>query len=274
MHEQARAHYDMGTGAYVRADYKTAAQEFALADRMSPSAVALSAALDAAIQAELAPLAMELVQRSTRGPVDAPLAALVSKARARFSKRVGRVKVTCAAPCSAKLDGAPIELDADQFAWVGKHTVTLDRPGGASERPVDVTPEGRAEIVATDGPTPTPTPTPTSDSGISPVFFFTGVGLSAVLGAVAIASGVDTARKHDDYFTAKCDTQPPTNPFCAGKSADGISAQHRTNLFIGISAAAAVTTAVIGIFFTRWHSSVSAQVVGSAATAQLRVDLP
>jgi hypothetical protein len=289
MHEQARAHYDMGTGAYVRADYKTAAQEFALADKMSPSSVALSAALDAAIQAELGPLAMELVQRSARGGVDAPLASLVGKARARFGKRVGKVRVACGAGCTAKLDNAPIELEKDQFAWVGRHTVTVERQGGARERPVDVTAEGRVDVVVsgdpgatptptptptpgpTPGPTPTPTPTP-SDSGLSPSVFFTGVGLTTALGAVTIFSAVDTSHKHSDYFSLGCDKVLVAG--CVSTSTDGIAAQHRTNVLLGVTAGIAAATTVVGIFFTRWRSSVSAQVVGSAATAQLRVAWP
>ncbi len=309
MQEQARAHYDMGTGAYVRADYKTAAQEFALADRLSPSAVALTAALDAAVQAELGPLAMELVARAARGPADPPLAALVTKARGRFAKRVGRVRVVCSpAPCAASLDGAPIELGAEEYAWIGRHNVRLERAAGVSERPVDISAEGRVDLVVTEttpasvgaptpsptgtpsgAPTPSPTGTPSpaatsiaipakakapaaTDSGLSPAVFFTGVGVSVVLGAVTLASGLDTARKHDDYFSAHCEAL--ASAACASRAQDGVSAQHRTNVLLASTAVVATATTLIGVAFTRWHASASAQVVGSAATAQLRIAWP
>ena len=294
MREQARAHYDMGTGAYVRADYKTAAQEFALADRMSPSNVALSAALDAAIQADMPALGMELVARSSRATLDAATSALVTKARARFGKRVGRIRVACApAPCVAKIDGAQIEIDADQFVTVGRHVVTTDRREG--ERVVDVAAESRTDIVvdggnanatsppnatsnatstpnATATATPNATPNATDSSGISPVWFFTAAGITAALGTVTVLSAIDTQNKHSDYFNQRCDRFGSTS--CATMQNDGVSAQHRTNILLGVASAAAVGTAVLGIFFVRWRTSVSATVVGSAASAQLRVAWP
>jgi hypothetical protein len=121
-------------------------------------------------------------------------------------------------------------------------------------------------------PSPTPSPSPSPTPGVSPVWFFTGVGITAALGAVTLLSGLDTTRKHDDYFHQNCDRF--TSSACASASDAGISAQHRTNIFLGVTAVAAAGTAVLGLFFVRWKTSVSATVVGSAPMAQLRVALP
>src|SRR4029079_5886075 len=110
--------YDRGTAAHRRGDFAAAATEFALADEIAPSSVALQAALDAAIKADDAALGSDLLERSQRAPVAGALAARVKAASAAFAHRAGRLRAVCAeAPqCLATVDGKPLTIGKP--AWV------------------------------------------------------------------------------------------------------------------------------------------------------------
>jgi hypothetical protein len=132
--EGARRAYDRGVKAYDKHDVSTAAREFALADELSPSPVALRAALDAAIEADDPVLGMELVARAGRGPASPELAASVDKAKRAFSKRVGRVVLHCGdgRTCDGTIDGAPLAADKPRIVRVGDHQVRV-RSGATEE---------------------------------------------------------------------------------------------------------------------------------------------
>jgi hypothetical protein len=76
-----------------------------------------------------------------------------------------------------------------------------------------------------------------SGGGISPVFFFVGVGVTAAIGGGVIASGVDTLALNDDYMSGDDSARDP-----------GQAAQLRTNILVGAMGGAAVATLFLGIF--------------------------
>src|SRR5687767_10529928 len=88
---RAKEAYDRGVEAHNKGDMHKAAQEFARADALAPSGVALQAALDAAIEADDPALGGELLERSTREKPSGQLAASVSQAKTKFAGRAGRV---------------------------------------------------------------------------------------------------------------------------------------------------------------------------------------
>ena len=138
----ARRAYDRGVKAYAKHDAATAAREFALADELAPSPVALRAALDAAIEADDPVLGSELVERASRAPSPPELSASVEKAKRAFSKRVGRVVLHCGEgrTCDGTVDGAPLVPGKPRIVRVGDHQVRLR--SGATEESSRVTVAG------------------------------------------------------------------------------------------------------------------------------------
>lgn len=105
---------------------------------------------------------------------------------------------------------------------------------------------------------PTPAPEPARDAtpaagdgwpGLSPVWFFVGLGATAVIGGVTIWSGVDTMEDPG---------QEEVRTSCVGLGVDcpayqeGLDKQVRTNALIGVTASAAAVTAALGLLLTDW----------------------
>jgi len=268
--QEAHAAYDRGTAAYKRGDYQTAAREYAAADRMAPNIVALQAALDAAIQADDPVLGTQLVERASRLPEPPEaLVAFMVTAKKKFANRTGRIKVACdARPCLGAIDGAAASPGEPTVVRVGSHEVTVEATGHATKRIVTVEPEATvvvtppAEAVVSPPPeqtvsVPPPAPPPgsappPSSAGLSPVWFFTGLGLTAVAGGLTIASGIDTAKRHSDFQKAGCPTSAA--PGCSQLETDGEGAQSRTNVLLAVTAAFGVATALTA-FVVRWRRS-------------------
>jgi hypothetical protein len=78
---------------------------------------------------------------------------------------------------------------------------------------------------------------------VSPTVALVGGATTLVLASVTLWSGLDTTKAHDAYVAA---------PTKEGWD-NGRSKQLRTNILIGATAAAGVTTALIAIFWTKWH---------------------
>ncbi len=265
--EAVEAHraYDRGTQAYRRKDYVTAAREYAAADALSPSPVALQAALDAATQADDPVLGETLLERA-RGTARTPgLLVTMSVAEQRFAHRTGRIAIACPAqPCLATIDGAATDPSAPAIVRVGSHTVLVTSAGTTTTRAVTVAPDETVRVGAASASAPTSalTPASTPSPGLSPLWLLAGVGATAVAGGLAIASGVDTANR-SSAFAGCHSTLPPDN--CAQRASDGQSAQTRTNVLLGVTAALGVASA-LALPFVRWHAGPSPSASSAAAS--------
>jgi len=287
--------YNRGAAAHERGDHATAAREFAQADAIAPDPVTLRVALDAAVLADDPVLGGELVERAAQRPADAQLAEAVRAARERFAGRTGRVRVICPADegaheppresaCTATLDGQSIDAGRPVIARVGRHIVTTRRDGRAEQWAVEVKPDEVAEVVfAAPGPAAPPVDTrgvssPAEPGGgyLSPAWFFVGLGATAIAGGFAIALGVDTAGRHQDFLDAGC--AGSAHGDCSALADDGISAQHRANALLGVTAALGAATIAMGIlsFAVRGddRAVVSLGARGGGPVAALRVPLP
>ena len=241
--EIAHAAYDRGKRAYDAGRYGEAVHEFMQADELLPNPIALVHALQAAINIDDPLRGMALVERAVEEGVGTD--PVVREARAKFSQRVGRIKIVCPnGACHARIDGDP----AKPVTWVtpGTHALEWDRSVRTS---VTVAAGQSIEVRPPAGSTPTPAPIPTpppenSDAGggISPTWFWVGIGVTTIGLGASIASGVDTLHLHQ-VFAAQ-----PT----AARQDDGRAAQLRTNVFFGVTAALAVATAGVGIFAVKW----------------------
>lgn len=286
---RARDAYDAAIAAASRGDHALAAAEFARADRLAPNPVALESALKAAVLADDPPLGMALVERAAaRTPRSAALDEALRRARKRFEGRAGRLRVGCpaGARCRATVDGQPADVDEPTWVAVGEHAVEIDL-GGRPERrtvrvdagatvtvepanpyaapatPPQATPGVKAEAAPAALPparpaAPTEPRRSTTDrgdavgsAGLSPVWVLAGAGATAALGAVTVASAVDTKNKHDAYERSALGAE------------EGRASQTRTNVLFAATAVVGLATAGVALFAVRWSGP---------ATAALRVD--
>lgn len=275
---RAKEAYDRGLEAHKRGDLERAAEEFARADAFAPSPIALQAALDAAIEADDAPLGAELLERSRREPAPPGLAASITAAHLKFNGRTGKVRVICpkSATCTAKLDERPIDVEKVVWARTGQHTVVSQIDGKSVKKVVDVGPDQLVEISPVKGGTSTrvaaddTTPPAEADEGprkrgrladgLPPIFFYGGLGLTVVLAGVTTYFMVDTSNKHSEFENAGC-TRGNFAP-CAGLQSDGESSQSTANVMLALTGVAAVGTAVVGVAFTNWKGPLLAAYPG------------
>ncbi len=259
--EQARDAFDQGTAAYARREYAPAAEYFARADELAPSNEALEAALESATRAEDAVLAMRLVDRASR--VATPPKGLAEAKRValeRFRRRTGRVVVRCTTECSPSLDGKPVVVGVPSWSLIGKHAVVAVRGTARTSSTVDVAPERTSELtltIPTDEPAPArATEVPSSSSrgsGLSPTWVIVGGGATALLGAAAIVSGVETLNQSDEFEKAGCAQRG--SDACDDIASHGEDARLRTNLFAGGALLTGVATGILAAFFVDWRSS-------------------
>ncbi len=89
-------------------------------------------------------------------------------------------------------------------------------------------------------------------SGLPPVIFFIGAGLTAAAGGVTIWSGLDTQKNPGaDRVREECAGQGEN---CALYQ-DGLKRQRRTNVLLAVTGGLALTTTVIGALFTNWKGA-------------------
>lgn len=279
----AREVYDRGVRAHDAGDDAAAARAFAEADGLFPTPASLEGALESAMRADDPALGLELLDRSEGRSADASLRRTIEAARKRFVGRAGRLRFDCkgASRCLAAVDGAAISPQRPAYVRIGPHAVVLQRDGERLERLVEVSsgtvlvgeeesPPKPAPVVATPVTGPV-TSEHTSSSGISPTWFWVGLGATAAVGAFTIASGIDAVNIHDRFEQRGCapGAAGPVSSVCSGIHDDGRSAELRTNVLFGVTGALAVATAAVGIFAVRWKSGAEARVAfsGSRGTA-------
>ena len=92
-----------------------------------------------------------------------------------------------------------------------------------------------------------------SSRPFAPIVFWVGAGVTSALGVITIASGVDTANKHQAF---------ENDPNASADS--GRAAELRTNVLIAATAVVAAATLAIGLFGVDWNSRTTA--VGRASS--------
>jgi hypothetical protein len=291
---QAHSAYERGTAAFKRGDYPTAAREYAAADSLAPNPVALQAAIDAAVLADDPVLGAALLERARASTRTDGLAASMTTAERKFAHRTGRLVLACPAPpCLGAIDGAATPPGMAIVVRVGSHTVTLEASGTVTTRVVTI---GADETITVASPTdpvsaappppatpappapappvvpppvlPPPAPAPPArrvDHGLSPVWFWVSAGATVLAGGVTIGSGIDTADRHATFV--RC---PASGP-CSQLASEGQSAQTRTNVLIGVTAALGAAT-LATVLLVRWHDA-SGTATATASPGALSFDV-
>lgn len=252
---EASALYERGTALHAAGKHLEAARTFARADALVPAAAALEAALVAVLLTDDAVLGMELASRTAREPFRERHIELADRARARFGNAVGRIVVHCDG-CRVTIDGAPVAHGVAVWVRVGPHRVVIDVAGHREARQVTVEPAAimtllpaedreleQAPPPAVPKPDVAPLP-PDSGSGISPVWFWIGLGVTGAAGAGTIISAADTAGLHADFVDAPSEAL----------AADGEQAEVRTNALLGVTIGLAAVTGLLAAF-TDWDAS-------------------
>lgn len=255
--QEARAAFEHGNDAHERHDFARAARDFARADELVPNDDALVAALDEATLADDAVFAMRLVQRAeARGAA----AASVEKARAKFSDKVGYLKIAC----ECTVDGEAAARGSVLVVAPGVHAVAGTRRGDATRvwstpttvvagATLDVTePTEPAGAPVRHEPTPHRTPLAPAPSGLSPAFVGVGVAITLGLGAGALGSFFDAMSKHDAFVGAGCSVAYAAS--CDAMASNGRGADLRTGILVGAAAVTAVATIVLAVVGVRWRS--------------------
>jgi hypothetical protein len=289
----AAEEFDLGRRAFKTKDYVEAAEHFEAADQSAPSAAALELAIrsrDRAGQLERAATLAALAER--RHSDEQVLKTLAEGVLKRARAELHEAKVTCNTACDLVVDNKIVHGHATTewtvFFDAGNHQVRAGWPGGrssdeeiaaqrggSSETSLEEPPEekkpqpgGNADGPLQDQPGAVPLG---SDRGVtvqprgwSPVVFFTGVGVTAVLGGLTAWSGVDTLNNPGkDKVRSECVNLGTTCPAYQ----DGLDKQRRTNILGAATGVVGFATALIGVFATDW-SSKPRQVAPHAGRAQ------
>jgi hypothetical protein len=257
----AKEAYDRGTQAHARGDFRRAAEEFAKADALAPSPVALQAALDEAVEADDFLLGADLLERTKRLGATRPatLTASIEAATKKLGGRAGHVKVACpsGARCTATLDGAA--FDAAKGTWMRTVEVRAGEDMEVVAARASAPPASPPPPVATPTPAPArppPAAAPANDASakpLSPVVFWVGTGTTIVLASATTIFALNASSKHKSFTDAGCGTVATSD--CPGLKDDGERAQVRANVGFAVTGVAAAATVVIGVLFTDWAGS-------------------
>jgi hypothetical protein len=249
----AARHFADGQKAFTAGDYAHAGGEFEAAYRDKPHHAPLWNAARSWQRAGEDVRAANLYARYLReAPPDAPDRDQATAALRTLTARMGRIEPHAAGVEKLRLDGKAVEAPVVYVA-AGEHIAEADDKGRLVRKVVRVTagelvsvtlaPEPKSAPVVVVGPPPPPPIAPApARKPLSPVVPLIGGVLTAVAGGLAIASGLDTRSKRDDFLDDR--TQPRLD--------DAFASQTRTNVMIGTTAGLGVITGVIAIFFTDW----------------------
>jgi hypothetical protein len=268
-----RRHFEAGTEAFERGDFTLAAAEFQLAIAQRPHPVihfnlALSLARLGKPTAAIAQLRLVLADTTT----DKDLRARAERELRGAEQALARVTFRLADPARER-----VELDGVAIAVAGKPELAID-PGahhvrvlsGSSvvlDQDLELAPGERVElrvgersrridVVVVPDPVPTPpaprppappSPPPKREArGLSPAWFYAGVGATVVVTGVTVWSGIDTNQALSDY---ERELPGLSQAEADARVSEGHARELRTNLLLAGSLLCATGSAVLGIWF-------------------------
>lgn len=259
--------YRRGQRAQLAGEHARAARFFELANEFVPSPPALRSAIRnyraAGNEAAAAQLAAEALRQED---IDDTTRRLADRTLAELGPQLGRLNIVCAPACGLVIDGSAVSTEQrvrhDVFVTPAEHSIIaswseerverrdhFSEAGESHELRFEAPPmpEPDVEPEAAAGPGVSTGPGSTGDvveggGGLSPAFFFVGLGLSLGGGAIYVWSLLDTLDQRDVYVAA------PTEQ---GYD-EGVAAELRTIIIGSVSAAFAVGTLALAIFGTDW----------------------
>jgi len=279
----AAEEFDAGRRAFKLRDFENAAAHFENADRDAPSPEALQSAMRSRKEAGQAARAATLAALAlSRYPSEKTLVDYARQVLAESEKSLHRVAVACSPECSLVVDNRvmpfPESATAQVYVDPGPHVVVagwsnnrhknadVSAVAGATSKvsfsapPLEKPPPPPVEPAATLPDPNAPGRETDVDQaqekkdkkpGLPRMVFFGGVGATAILGGVTVWSGID-ALNNPGPDKVKQDCPPPNNNESCATYQEGVRHQRRTNILIVATSVVGLTTAVIGLFFTKW----------------------
>lgn len=272
--KKAAVRFKEGEALFQKHAYADAAKAFEEAYAIAPHPAVMLNAINAwtiaGQPARAATLASALVADSA---TDEKSREEARSKMAELQGKVGRLNIRGAQAKKLTIDGKASSM-GEIFVDPGDHLLEAETDGRKVQRKVSVV-AGSSEQILLEAPPPAPTTTtatptttsaPTSNSvelepkkGLPPTVVYVGAGLTAVLGGVLVWSGLDTLKARDDF-----DTKVKAGTATQSDKDSGESKQTRTNVLIGVTAAAGLATVGIALFATNWGGD-------KKSSAQLRV---
>lgn len=265
--ECGRREFDAGIAAYQAQDFAKAAGHFESAQKLRPHPVVLFnwALAESKLGSYVSALAhFDQVLADPGTPKT--LLQQVESERAAAARNVATLEIDAADGAQTfvddrQIDGRPAVASVDpgnrhvRVVLDGKTVLDKTLRVRAGER-LRVAVDRTRELVAptataTATAPPPPPPPPPVKAGPSPIWFYAGAGLTAVLGGVTVWSALDTKRAFDDY---ERDLPKLDQGQVDARVAAGHDKESRTNLLLGVTAIAAVGTAAIGVFVVDFGS--------------------
>ena len=256
--------YQEAQKAELSRDHLRAAEMFELADSILPSPEALRAAIRNYETAGRKDLAASLAWTLRQRYDDEKSRGLAEEMLEEYEAELLSIDVQCETPCTVSSEGRSVShVPATQhrvFLAAGEHDLAfvfgkeLERretvAGDAGDRfEVDVErpPDPEPEPVENVGAVESEPPPGAQRRRLSPTWFVVGAVATAGLGGAAAWSGSDVLAINERY------EDDPTQV----RLDNGQSAELRTNVLIGATAAVGVTTIVLAVFtdWGRWKNS-------------------
>jgi hypothetical protein len=271
--QEAGRHFRAGVQAFYQHKYEGAAEEFEKANEIVPNHKALFNAADAWEKAGALVKAAVLFQRYLDdAPADAKARDEAQARMAELTSKVGRLEIAGSTASNITLDGDPVER-GQRFVTPGEHVVKADVEGIPIEKRVSVEAGSMLRVLLVPPPPPEPDPVEAHEEeaqdegvkagskGVSPAVFYVSVGVTTALVGATVWSGLDTQSKRRDFDAS---LSPDVYD-------EGVAAQKRTNVLLGLSAAAGVATAAIGVFAVSWGDDEKATLSVTPRSASVRL---
>jgi tetratricopeptide (TPR) repeat protein len=247
----AHEEYSQGKAAFEAGDYLRAAQLFLEAYRHAPHHDALwNAARSFELAGDKARAANVYSRYLAIAPADARDRDRATAARKELAGSLGRLDIHGNAT-DIRVDDIPVE-GTSTYVEPGQHLIR-GREGNAVIGRVESVQAGAVVSVVLEGVAAMPPPAPpperaapppqivASEQGgrkpLSPIFFYTGLALTAVAGGLTIGSGIDTLETSRSMVE------------------EGQYKESRTNVFFWTTAGLAVVTTAVALFLVDWGRS-------------------
>ncbi|MBN1655571.1 MAG: hypothetical protein JXA30_17520 [Deltaproteobacteria bacterium] len=257
--------------AELMGDHAMAAELFELADSLAPSPEALRSAVRSRKAAgQLVTAAIHSESLRKRYPYDTKSQELANAVLLLAKQTLMRFEIECKPQvCTLLVDDAAAAIEPDKrhviYVEPGTHEIIASFDSKQSDpqfvnaeagkrgslyfiySPETVQNDQRAAVSTEVNASTADTRVDSSETdgeGLSIWYFLSGAAVTLGAGAATIWSGLDVLDLHDEYKTNE--TQEVYE--------SGLEKEERTNILIGITAAAGVVTCVLAIF-TEWDST-------------------
>lgn len=261
-----KVQFQKGVEAYQAGDYQVAIGHFraALAVKRHPSIV-LNLGLAEVRSGALLSGISHLAEVEGDSQASADMRKSARDERLKAEARTAWIQLDAGEGVSLEVDGRPADSgERGTQLDPGKHRLKLTRGRVVLEREVELSPgetlrvsldRARELVLVMPGEqaaSRADTGTRTDEQGkpLSPVWFFTGLGATLVVGGFATWSALDTRSAHDSYEE---DLPTLTQPQIDQRVDEGHSLERRTNWLLAGTAVLGVTTGVLAALLVDWR---------------------